>query len=56
MLVEGQVDRDSAAGALEEVGVGSNVALGCWGSQGEEREEGDEGGSVGIHDFDEGCM
>lgn len=31
MLDEGQFDRDSAAGTLEEVGVGSDVALECWG-------------------------
>ena len=53
MLVEVQVDWDGAGGTLEEVEVGGDIALRCWGGGGKEREEGDESSDgKGLHGVD----
>lgn len=41
VLVEVQVDRDRAACTLEQVGVGGEAVLRCWGGRGEKGKEGE---------------
>lgn len=52
VLVEVQIDRDGAARTLEEIGVGADVPLRCWGGGGKEGKEG--GNGDGLHDAESG--